>query len=189
MTVVGIALALVVAGLVSIVWPSLVGAPWVPTSRETVREMLTMAHVRPGDVVYDLGCGDGRVLIAAARAFGARAVGIEIDPLRYVWTQVAITALGLRGQVVVKYGSFFAQDLRSASVVTCYLLQRTNDRLMQKLERELVPGTRVVSNTFIFADWSPVRYDAKTNLYLYTIDGERPSDTRSTQRTTRAQSG
>jgi SAM-dependent methyltransferase len=171
----GAALLLTVTYLVFVAWSYAFGAPWVPTRRAIVHEMLAMAQVGPGDIVYDLGSGDGRVLIAAARQFGARAVGIEIDPLRYLWTQGAIAVLGLRGRVQVRYGDFFQQDLRPADVVTCYLVQRTNDRLMRKLERELRPGTRVVSNTYIFAEWTPARYDARANLYLYRIGtGGRP---------------
>jgi SAM-dependent methyltransferase len=156
--------------LISVVWPGFFGAPWVPTPMDVVHKMLTMADVGPGDVVYDLGCGDGRTIVAAARRYGAQAVGIEIDPLRYLWCQVLITVLGLRDRVQIVYGDFFAQDLRDADVVTCYLLENTNNKLEGKLERELRPGTRVVSNTFAFHNLRRVRQDAKANLYLYDLD-------------------
>jgi predicted RNA methylase len=128
-----------------------------------------MVEVGPGDVVYDLGCGDGRVIVAAARRFGARAVGIEIDPLRYLWSQMLITILGLRGRVQVVYGDFFAQDLSGADVVTCYLMQNTNERLVEKLRRELRPGSRVVSNTFTFPGLRLVRRDDQADVYAYSI--------------------
>jgi predicted RNA methylase len=129
--------------------------------------MLAMASVKPGDVVYDLGCGDGRVIVAAARRHGARAVGIEIDPLRYVWCQVLITVLGLRRRVRVVYGDFFSQDLGEADVVVCYLLQSTNHKLQGKLVRELRPGARVVSNAFTFPDLHLLAREEKADLYLY----------------------
>jgi SAM-dependent methyltransferase len=160
-----------VAALAYILWPRFCGAPWAPTSRRTVHKMLTLARVRPGDVVYDLGSGDGRILIMAARRFGARAVGIEIDPLFYLWTRLVIAVLGLRRQVRVIRGDLFDQDLSQADVITCYLLPRTNERLVGKLERELCPGTRVVSRRFSLPGWSPVCQDDEARLYVYKRGG------------------
>jgi SAM-dependent methyltransferase len=150
----------------SLVWTSFVGAPWVPTSMSMVRKMLEMADVGSDDVVYDLGCGDGRVLITAARRYGARAVGFEIDPLRYLWCHLMIWILGLRDRIQVVFGDFFNKDLSDASVVACYLLQSTNEKLETKLEAELRPGTRVVSNTFTFPNFDKVREDGDARLYL-----------------------
>lgn len=155
--------------VLSIFWTNRVGAPWVPTPLSKVRKMLEMAEVGPDDLVYDLGCGDGRTVVTAARRYGARAVGIEIDPLRYLWCQLLITVLGLRDRVRVVYGSFFRQDLRDASVVTCYLLQSTNEKLEGKLMRELDLGTRIVSNNFTFPGLHLLREDRKAELYLYNL--------------------
>ena len=135
-----------------------------------VHKMLAMAEVGPGDVVYDLGCGDGRLIVAAARRYGARAVGIEIHPLRYLWCQALIAVLGLRGRVRVIRGDFFAQDLSDADVVTCYLLQRTNNKLEGKFRQELDPSTRVVSKRFTFPGLHLVRRDDKDKLYLYDLE-------------------
>jgi SAM-dependent methyltransferase len=132
-----------------------------------VRKMLAMAEVGAEDLVYDLGCGDGRTIVTAARRYGSRAVGIEIDPLRYLWCQALISVLGLRERVRIVYGDFFNQDLSNADVVTCYLLQSTNNKLEKKLKQELRPGTRVVSNTFTFAGLHKVREDGDARLYLY----------------------
>jgi predicted RNA methylase len=154
---------------ISIVWPRFRGAPWVPTPMHSVRQMLSMADVGPDDLVYDLGCGDGRMIVAAARRYRARAVGIEIEPLRFLWCQVLVTVLGLRDRVRVVYGDLFEQDLSGADVVTCYLLQKTNDKLEEKLIRELRPGSRVVSNTFVFRRLHLVRQNTHANLYLYTL--------------------
>jgi SAM-dependent methyltransferase len=155
--------------LMSILWTNRTGAPWVPTPMKKVHKMLQMAEVGPGDVVYDLGCGDGRTIVTAARHYGARAVGIEIDPLRYLWCQVLITVLGLRRRVRVVYGSFYRRDLSEASVVTCYLLQSTNEKLEGKLKRELRPGTRVVSNSFTFPGLRLLRQDSHAGIYLYGL--------------------
>lgn len=150
---------------ISIAWTNFVGAPWVPTSMRMVNKMLKLAEVGPDDIVYDLGCGDGRTIITAAWRYGARAVGVEIDPLRYLWCQLAITLLGLRKRVKILYGNFFKQDLSEATVVTCYLLQDTNMKLEEKLKGELCIGTRVVSNTFTFLSLHSVRQDGDARLY------------------------
>ena len=152
---------------ISVSWTDRSGAPWVPTPMRRVRKMLTMAAVKPGDVVYDLGCGDGRMLVAAARDFGATAVGIEIDPLRYLWCQVLITVLGLRRRIRVCYGDFFGVDLREADVVACYLLPRTNQKLQAKFSNELRPQTRIVSNAFLFPAFKLIRHDEDDNILLY----------------------
>jgi predicted RNA methylase len=136
--------------------------------------MLTLAGVQPGDVVYDLGCGDGRVITSAARRFGATAVGIEVDPLRFLWCQLLITVLRLRKRVTVVFGDFFSHDLSEADVVTCYLLQDTNQRLAVKLLGELRPGARVVSNTFTFVGSDPVREHGQVRLYVFHPEPESP---------------
>jgi SAM-dependent methyltransferase len=154
----------------SIVWTYFRGAPWVPTSMKMVHKMLKLAEVGPDDIVYDLGCGDGRTIITAARRYGARAVGIEIDPLRYIWCQVLVTIMGLRGRVRIIYGDFFTQDLTEATVIICYLLRDTNIKLEWKLKKELHPGTNVVSNTFLFPGVKMVRQDGKARLYRFYPD-------------------
>ncbi|MFX0171598.1 MAG: SAM-dependent methyltransferase [Candidatus Hodarchaeota archaeon] len=108
------------------------GAPWIPTSMKTVHKMLKLADISSKDVVYDLGCGDGRTIITTARRYGARAVRIEIDPLSYLWCQFLITILELRSRIKILYGNFFNKDLSEATLVTCYLFQETNDKLVKK---------------------------------------------------------
>jgi SAM-dependent methyltransferase len=158
------------AVLISILWSHARGAPWVPTSFSKVHKMLEMAEVGPDDVVYDLGCGDGRTIVVAARRYGARAMGIEIDPMRCAWCRMLIRILGLRDRVHVVRGDFFAQNLSGADVVTCYLLQTTNEKLEGKLKQELRPGTRIVSNRFTFPGLSLVGHDDEAKLYLYEIE-------------------
>lgn len=141
----------------------------MPTPMSMVHEMLTMAEVGPDDLVYDLGCGDGRIIIAAARHYGARAVGIELDPLRFVWCQMLITVLRLRNRVQIIYGDFYKQELSAASVVTCYLLRATNRKLEGKFKSELNPETRVVSNYFTFPSLQLVSENEEEKLYLYNL--------------------
>jgi len=165
---------------VSTLWTQSRGAPWAPTSFGEVHDMLSMAEAGPDDLIYDLGCGDGRVLVAAARSFGSQAVGIELDPLRYLWCQALITVLGLRGRVKIIYGDFFTQDLSAADVVTCYLLQSTNEKLQEKLLRELQPSARVVSNEFTFPGLHLLQQDNKAKIYLYhpvPMKASRPTST------------
>lgn len=164
---------LVIILLVSAVWTSFIGAPWVPTPMDMVHKMLKLADVGKGDIVYDLGCGDGRIIITAARDYKARAVGIEIDPLRYLWCRLRVAVLGQADRIKIVYGNFFDQDLSEATVVSCYLLQGTNDKLEQKLKQELRPGTRVVSNTFYFSGLKKVRHDDEAILYLIGQDQNR----------------
>lgn len=131
--------------------------------------MLSMAEVKAGEVVYDLGCGDGRVLITAVRKFGARAVGVEVDVSRYLWSVFSVILLGLWKQVRIIRGDLFSVDLREADVVFAFLLQDTNDRLKDKLRRELRPGTRIISNTFMFSGLPLAATDEELHLYLYKM--------------------
>ena len=166
LTVGVIFLAIVMILIISIAWTDKVGAPWVPTTFKTVHTMLQLADLNSEDTLYDLGCGDGRTLIIAARRYGAKAVGIEIDPLRYAWCQLLITILGLRKRIKIKYGNFFNHDLSEATVVTCYLLQDTNNKLEQKFKQELASGTRLVSNTFVFSGFYKMRQEDSVKVYL-----------------------
>lgn len=158
---------LAVVLMISILWTKFVGGPWLPTARHKVHRMLQMAQLGPGEVLYDLGCGDGRALVIAARTFGARAVGIEIDPLRYLWCELLITVLGLRKEVRVVFGNIFQQDLSEADVVTCYLLLETNERLEGKLLGELDAQARIVAHDFPFPGLRLVEHDATERLFLY----------------------
>ena len=153
--------------MISILWTNWIGAPWFPTSMSKVYKMLQMANVGPDDLLYDLGCGDGRIITTAAHHYGARAVGIEIDPLRFIWCQILITVLGLRGRVHIKYGNFFNIDLSEADVVTCYLLAETNLKLENKLMQELSSDSRIISHSFIFPQLQLMETDDEHNLYLY----------------------
>jgi hypothetical protein len=121
---------------ISILWPWGLGAAWDPMPQPIVKRLLELARIDPDDLVYDLGSGDGRIIIAAARRFGSRARGIEVSPLRVLYTWLQILRLGLGGRVGVSWGNFFHKDLSPATVVIAFLTQAANDRLRPKLERE-----------------------------------------------------
>jgi len=128
-------------------------APYVPTERNVVDRMLRLANVSEGDVVYDLGSGDGRIVIAAAKKFGARAVGVEIDPDLVKKARAKARESGVADRVEFRQGDLFETDLTDATVVTLYLWPDMNNRLRPKLQRELDPGDRVVSNSFDIDEW------------------------------------
>jgi predicted RNA methylase len=131
-------------------------APDVPTPQPIVERMLEAGRVKPGELVYDLGSGDGRVVITAAQKFGARAVGIEIRPDLCRIAVERIKAAGLEERVKIVQGSALRVDLSPADVVTMFLLTTSNERLKPALEKYLKPGTRVVSNQFPIKGWKPV---------------------------------
>ena len=127
--------------------------PFVPTPPEVVDEMLKMANLKPGDVLYDLGCGDGRIVIAAAKRYGVKALGIDIDPVRIKESNENAVAAGLEGKVRFIQQDLFEADFHDATVVTMYLLTSVNLRLRPKLLAELKPGTRLVSHSFDMGEW------------------------------------
>ena len=152
---------------------------WIPTERETVDAMLRMAKVTKDDVVYDLGCGDGKIVIAAARQYGARGVGVDIDPQRVKDATLAVKAAGVESLVTIIHGDIFDPSLTisDATVVTLYLLQSLNERLKPRLLRELRPGTRIVSNAFHMGDDWPAEQTAQvgySTIYAWTIPSRRP---------------
>ena len=130
--------------------------PYVPTTETAVKAMLELAQVKSSDVVYDLGCGDGRIVIAAAKSYGARGVGIDIDPVRIRQAKRNATQVGVESRVEFREQDLFQADFREATVVTLFLLPAINKRLLPQLQA-LKPGTRIVSNTFKIGDWKPVR--------------------------------
>jgi SAM-dependent methyltransferase len=128
---------------------------YVPTPYNVVDEMLRLTAVTKDDVVYDLGCGDGRLVITAAKRFGARGVGIDIDPQRISESRNNARQAGVADRVQFLEQDLFETDIRQASVVTLYLLPKLNVQLRPKLLRDLQPGTRVVSHDFDMAEWQP----------------------------------
>src|SRR5947209_17269281 len=146
--------------------------PYVPTPHAVVAEMLKLAGVTSSDVVYDLGCGDGRIVIAAAKDFGARGVGIEIDPVPLRMAVYHARRAGVEDRVRFVRGDLFEADIGEATVVTLFLFETLNRRLLPKLLRELAPGTRIVAHRYGFGDaWPPERtvQAGASTLYLWTV--------------------
>ncbi len=131
--------------------------PFVPTTEEAVAAMLKLADVKKSDIVYDLGCGDGRIVIAAAKIYGAHAVGIDINPVRLAEANENLKKAGPEVAKLVRFeeNDLFQADIHEATVVTLFLLSSVNLKLRPKLLADLKPGTRVVSNTFDMGDWKP----------------------------------
>jgi SAM-dependent methyltransferase len=150
-------------------WTLWIGAGYDPAPMDKVHKMLNLAEVDGEDTIYDLGCGDGRILITAAREYGARAVGIEIDPLRFFFAWVARSFSGQTHRIKLEYGNFFKKDLSDATVVTLFLYGPTNNRLKEKFACELKPGTRVVSYIWRFEGWRIVDFLPEDRIYLYHI--------------------
>jgi ribosomal protein L11 methylase PrmA len=146
---------------------------FVPTPQSVVDAMLQLAKVTKDDVVYDLGCGDGRIVITAAKQFGARGVGIDIDPKRIQESNANAVAAGVTDRVKFLHTDIFADstNLSEATVVTLYLLPSLNVKLLPKLRRELKPGTRIVSNSFAMGEWQAektLEVDGRT-IYFWTM--------------------
>lgn len=144
---------------------------YVPTPQEVVDAMLKLAGVHSGDVVYDLGCGDGRMVVTAAKRYGVRGVGIDINPVRVQEALENVKQNGVGNFVTIKNEDLFEANISEASVVTLYLLTSLNIKLRPKLWKELKPGTRIVSHSFDMGDWKPEKteqVDGRT-IYLWRV--------------------
>ena len=168
--VLGLCLIALASSYLSLFW----GAPWAPTSLRTAKEMLQMAQLQPGQTLVDLGAAFGRIVILAAKRFGARALGVEIDPIRCLLANAAIALFGVRGKAKVYHANMHSFDLSPADVVTLYLLQGTNQRIKPQLLAQLRPGTKVISHAFSLSDWSPVAIDERRRIFVYEIGSTGP---------------
>lgn len=148
-----------------------IDAPYVASPPHIVDAMLRLAKVGSGDVVYDLGCGDGRIVVSAAQKYGARGVGIDNNPVRIDEARENARAAGVVKDVRFELNDLFDADIHEATVVAIYLLPDVNLRLRNRLVRELRPGTRVVSHEFAMGDWKPDEEMAVngSHVYLWTI--------------------
>lgn len=181
-----LAAAMIVAAPAAAIWAQAVPAPaptaprtpdviFVPTPQPVVDAMLKMADVQKGDILYDLGSGDGRIPITAAKRYGVRAVGIDIDPERIAEAKANARAAGVTDRVSFRQADLFTSDFSEASVVTLYLLDSLNVKLRPKLLAELKPGTRIVSHAFRMGDWEPERtqdVDGRM-IYFWTVPARK----------------
>ena len=145
--------------------------PYVPTPQEVVDEMLKLANIRPTDVLYDLGCGDGRIVVTAAKRYGIRAVGIDINPERISEANENARKAGVTDKVKFIQGDLFQTSLKEPTVLTLYLLPAVNLKLRPKILDEMKPGARIVSHSFDMGDWQPektVDVDYR-KIYFWTV--------------------
>lgn len=150
--------------------PVFFGAPFVPVSSEEINKILKLAEPKPGEILYDLGSGDGRIIIEAVKNYNVRAIGIEINPFLFYFSRWKIKKLGLQAKVKVLQGNFFKKDISQANIIIIYLLQRTNYRLEKKFLSDLRPGTRIISKSFIFKKLPLVKSNFEgSNIRLYQI--------------------
>jgi SAM-dependent methyltransferase len=154
-------------------------APYVPTPAEVVDRMLQLGQVSKNDVIYDLGCGDGRIPITAAKRLGTRGVGVDIDPQRIAEANANAKKEGVSHLVTFRLQDAMTTDVSEATVVTLYLLSASNLKLRPLLTKQLKPGARIVSHAFSMGDWQPDKVDTFTDtsgttrtLYLWKADGK-----------------
>jgi len=154
-------------------------APYVPTGHDVVERMLSLASVTKNDFVVDLGCGDGRIPIWAAKKYGARGLGVDIDPVRISEAKANAKKDGVEHLVEFRLQDALKTDVSNATVVTTFLLSASNLRLRPILTRQLKPGARVVTNTFSMGDWQAAKTDTfedatgrTRTVYLYVADGK-----------------
>jgi SAM-dependent methyltransferase len=154
-------------------------APYVPTPQDVVERMLELAHVGKDDVVYDLGSGDGRLVITAAKKYGAKGVGVDIDPERISEARANAEKAGVQSLVEFRQQDALTVDVSPATVVTLYLLSSSNMKLRPILTKQLKAGARIVSHQFSMGDWQPAKNETFTDsngatrtLYLWTTDGQ-----------------
>jgi len=159
----------VIIFVVWIAWSGFFGAPWLPTPKKRVRAMLKFADVNSDDILYDLGSGDGRIIVMAAKELGATSVGIELDPIRLMWSRFSIWRHGLKDKVSVIRANFFKVSVEDATIVTLYQGHEINKKIRDKLAAELKPGTRVVSYRFILDGWTPIKTSEEESIYLYVV--------------------
>lgn len=158
-----------ILGLIWILWSESIGAGFQPTSKKLVDKMLEMVEIGSGDVLYDLGSGDGRIVMEAVKQYGVTAVGIEADPLRVLWSRMFIFFYGIQDKTKIKWGNFFNEDISEATAVILFLGDKANQKLKEKLIKELKEGTPVVSYVWTFDGWTPTQVDRKNRIYLYKI--------------------
>ena len=159
---------LVLAGMV--ILPIFFGAPWHPLMPGTIRRILRFAEVQPGETVCDLGCGEGRVLITAAKEFSARAIGVEIDPLKILLARLLRKINGVDDRVNIALGNLFDFDPGSADVLYLYLTHQAMDKLFPEILKKLKPSVRIVSYRFCLRGMTPEKVSEDKTLFLYQLD-------------------
>ena len=163
--------------LLWILVPAFYGLPSVPTKPERIRKALKLANLRPGEVLYDLGAGDGRVLLIAVPEFGAKAVGIEVGPVQCTVIWLRAVASGFGNQIQIRWANFYKAYLRDADVVFVYATSKEIVKLAPHLEKQLKNGARVVSISADFPEWEPKELDDLGLIFVYEMPPIRGSIT------------
>ena len=161
-------IAALIYGLWAIV-PFFYQLPWVPTNKDRARRALGMAGLKPGEVLYDLGAGDGRVLLLAAEEFGAKAIGVEASPLQYLFTAARCLFSGSRSNIRVRRENFYKADFSDADVLFAYMTPDHAIRFQDKFVQQLKPGARVVMIAFDFPHWMPSDVDRDNLIFMYEM--------------------
>lgn len=148
-------------------------APWLPVFKKDIKRIIQLADIHDSDVVYDLGSGDGRVLIGMAHNSTATFCGYEVSFLPYLWSRLNILLLGLSRQVEIRFADFYQRDLGQATVIFCFLTPKAMAKLGPKFKRELKPGTKVISYSFAIPEWVPTTVnkpsDQRIPIYMYEV--------------------
>lgn len=169
----GLSFVLFILAALWILIPALHGLPLVPTKPERIRKALRLAKLRPNEVLYDLGAGDGRVLLIAARDFGAKAVGIEAGPVQCALIWLRATASGLRDRIQIRWEDFYKADIKDADVVFIYATSKEVLKLAPHLEKQMKRGARLVSISADFPDWEPSLMDEYDLIFVYDMPPAR----------------
>ncbi len=158
--------------LLSMTWPP--DSPWSPwwrTSKKTARKICKLAEVTSKDIVYDLGCGDGSLVIVASKEYGARCIGIEIDPARFLISKTRVCFNNLSKKIKVKKENFFKEDLSGATIISMYLVPRVLKKIIPKLVKELKPNTKIISYKYKM-ELPLIKYDQENKIYIHKIKNE-----------------
>lgn len=153
--------------LLYVLVPAWYGLPPISTHPDRIRKALKLVDLQPNEVLYDLGCGHGQVLVIAAKEFRANAVGVEVGPVQCSITWVNCLSWGIKSKVRIAAGDFFKSNLKEADVIFAYLTSEFGERLKKKLLHELKPGARVVAIAFEFPNWEPYLFDREALIRVY----------------------
>lgn len=165
----GLSVLVFALALLWILVPALYGLPPVPTKPERIRKALKLANLQPNETLYDLGAGDGRVLLIAARDFAAKAVGLEIGPIQCALIWLRATASGLGNQIQIRWENFYKADLKDADVLFVYATSKEIAKLASHLEAQTKPGARLISISADFPEWEPQEFDNRDLIFMYEM--------------------
>ncbi|HMZ08533.1 MAG TPA: class I SAM-dependent methyltransferase [Anaerolineales bacterium] len=169
MVVVSLLFLIVILSALWMIVPAFYGPPSVPTRMNRIRKALEFANLQPGETIYDLGAGDGRVLLIAAGEFNANAVGVEVGPVQCLLIKLRALASGHAGKIRVKWGNYFKVGMKDADVVFIYATSKETNKLAAHLKDQMKPGSRLVSISADFSEWEPSAMDDLELIFLYAM--------------------